>query len=230
MIDWHSHILPCVDDGSRSLEESIALVDALRTQGVDLIVATPHYYANDESVDEFLARRDDSFRCLKGALCENSPEVVLGAEVRYYPGISRMAELKRLRIEGTKQLLLEMPTSKWTEYTVREIIELSGISGINLVLAHIERYFPLQSASVRDRLYESGIQMQVNASCFRDVFLKRRVLRLLDEGYIHFVGSDCHNMSSRPPRMNAAVEAISKRFGNDFLSQMTEYGYSVLGR
>ena len=228
MIDWHSHILPEMDDGSRDTAESISMINMLRTQGVGTVIATPHFYANDESVDLFLERRKSAFERLAAELPEGSPEILLGAEVRYYQGINRMADLKALRIEGTKLLLLEMPMSSWTEYMIRELIEMSGRSSIKVVLAHVERYMALQKQSVWNRLLESGILMQVNASFFTSFASKRKALSLLREGSVHFVGSDSHNMSSRPPMIGKAFEVIQKKLGETYLKQMNEHGRSLL--
>ena len=69
MIDFHTHILPNVDDGSKGVEESTLMLTRLFEQGVNKVIATPHFYANDESVDEFLLRRNAAFekrlRCIK---------------------------------------------------------------------------------------------------------------------------------------------------------------------
>ena len=67
MIDWHSHILPGIDDGSGSIEESLALLKMQREQGADTVIATPHFFADDETVDEFLARRQESLDSLLSA-------------------------------------------------------------------------------------------------------------------------------------------------------------------
>lgn len=228
MIDWHSHILPGMDDGSRNVAESLSMLKMLTEQGVDTVIATPHFFANDENVEVFLQRRKKSFDKLRSQLPQNAPNVLLGAEVRYYQGISRMSELKRLCIEESKLLLLEMTMSKWTEYTVRELVELAGSRDITVILAHIERYLKLQSGSTWDRLYENGILMQVNASFFTEFSTRRKALTLLQKGGIQFVGSDCHNMISRPPRIGKAFEIIEKKLGNNYLGQISEYGYSML--
>ena len=91
-----------------------------------------------------------------------------------------------------------------------------------------ERYLKLQSGSVWDRLYETGILMQVNASFFADFPTRRRALGLLQNGGIHFIGSDCHNMTSRPPRIDRAFEIIEKKLGKDFVERIHSYGSSVL--
>ena len=228
MIDWHSHILPKMDDGSRSVSESISLLAMQAEQGVRTVIATPHFYANDETVESFLKRRKESFACLQEVLPEKMPKIVLGAEVRYYRGISRLSELKALRVEGSKILLLEMPETKWSEDVVRELIEMSSMSKVRLVLAHIERYYDLQAPAVWNRLYESGIMMQVNASFFDSFSTKRKALSWVKKGRIHFIGSDCHNLTTRKPMIGKAFATIEKKLGNEYLMALNEYGYSKL--
>ena len=230
MIDWHSHILPEMDDGSRNVDESLQMLALLEKQAVNTVVATPHFYANEESVDEFLNRRSKAFETLCSAKGENGIRLLCGAEVRYYPGIGRMQELGKLAIEGTKLLLLEMPMGKWTEATVNELTELSATCGLRIVMAHIDRYLGFVDLKTIDRLCEHGLMMQVNASFFERMGTRRKALKMLDMGLIHFVGSDCHNLTTRPPKVCSAYDAVRKRFGEDFLSQMNAYGNRLLGR
>ncbi len=230
MIDWHSHLLPAIDDGSRSVSESLSILEMMASQGVNTVVATPHFYANAEQVDKFLERREKSFEDLKSRLPENSPNILLGAEVKYYPGISKLESLEKLTAQGSKLLLLEMPMIKWTEYTVRELEELASLKGITVMLAHIERYLKLQSSDVWNRLYESGVLMQVNASFFLEFRTRRKALEMLKNGKIHFIGSDCHNITSRPPRIGKAYENIKKKFGERFINQINEYGATHLSK
>ncbi len=228
MIDWHTHILPGIDDGSKDLQESLTMVSMLASQEVDTIIATPHFDADDESVEKFLERRKKAYRLLTDALPEKSPRIICGAEVQYYSGISRLPDLRQLCIEGTNLLLLEMTMSKWTEYTVRELIEIAGKSGIKLIIAHLERYMSYQSEETLYRLYDSGILMQVNASFFIGLGSKRKAISMLKNGRISMLGTDCHNKSSRPPKMDKATEVIEKKLGSGFLDDFSKYGYSVL--
>lgn len=228
MIDWHCHILPGMDDGSRSVSESLSLLNMQADQGIATVIATPHFYANDEGVESFIERREKAFQTLKESLGDSAPRIILGAEVRYYRGISRLPALKDLRIEGSKNLLLEMPEIKWSEDMIRELIEMASMSKVRIVLAHIDRYYKLQSPKTWKRLYESGIKMQVNASFFNSIYTKRKALRLLKNGRVHFVGSDCHNVTTRMPKIGKAYFMIRRRFGEGFLKQMNEYGYSKL--
>ncbi|MBR5774543.1 MAG: capsular polysaccharide biosynthesis protein [Clostridia bacterium] len=228
MVDFHTHILPNIDDGSQSVQESVQLLNMLREQGVGTVLATPHFLADRESVDDFLKRRSAAYSTLCAELPQDMPRILLGAEVKYYSGISRMEELKRLCIGESKLLLLEMPMSKWTEYTIKELIDLSSSRGITIVLAHIERYMSFQDSGVFDRLLESGILMQVNATFFTSRLTRRRAVSMLRNGYIHFLGSDCHSVKTRPPYIGDAVGVIEKKMGSDFIALMTEYASSQL--
>ncbi|MBR6744459.1 MAG: histidinol-phosphatase [Clostridia bacterium] len=230
MIDWHSHILPNMDDGSRNVSESTTLLRMLADQGVDTVVATPHFYATAEAAEDFLQRRARCYESLTSAISSDfeSPRILLGAEVKYYPGISAREDLRDFCIEGTRLLLLEMPFSEWTEYTVRELNVLACSKGVTIVLAHIERYLPFQRSDLWNRLRNNGILMQMNASYFSGLGTRRKALRLLEDGFVHMIGTDCHNTTSRPPLMSRACVVIRKRFGENFISQMHEYGHSLL--
>ena len=228
MIDWHAHILPGVDDGSRDIEESVSMVNMEMSQGIDTIIATPHFYADDETVESFLARRGKALELLKSELPADAPRIIPGAEVRYYQGISRMEDLKSLRIEGSNILLLEMPMDIWTERMIRELIEISAKGSIQLVLAHVERYLGLQKKGVYDRLLGNDILMQSNASFFTSFSSRRKALSFLKDGIVHFIGSDCHNLTSRPPSVGDAVGIIKKKLGEDYIYRINEYGHSLL--
>ncbi len=228
MIDFHSHILPEMDDGSRSAGESIRMLKSLARQGVTKVVATPHFYANDESVQEFLYRRQISYNRLSAGLSAALPEVLLGAEVKYYSGIGHLEELDSLCIQGSRLLLLEMNSSRWTEYTVREITDLISERNITPVLAHVERYAGFQYPETIRRLLENGVMMQVNASFFNGIFRGAKALNMLKKNRIHFIGTDCHNMTDRPPDITNAVNLIRKKLGSDFADAFTNYANNFI--
>ena len=223
MIDFHSHILPAIDDGSKNTEESLDMLNSLKQQGVKRVLATPHFYANDNSVDSFLARRQKSFDKLKLVLDGNYPEIVLGAEVRYYEGLSKLEKLEELCAQGTRLLLVEMPSGRWSQYALNEILNLSSQRRFTLVLAHIERYMNYQAADVFETLLANDVLMQVNADFVTGLFTKQKAIKLFKNERIHFIGSDCHNMTTRPPEIKKAYELISKKIGKDFVADLIAY-------
>lgn len=226
MIDLHCHLLPAVDDGSQSIEESLALLGRLAQQGVHTVVATPHFDANSESVSDFLARRQAAYERLMSHRSEDRPAVKLGAEVRYYSGISRLPELQNLCLQGSRLLLLEMPHGRWTEYTLQELTDLASSNTIHPVLAHIERYLSEQPMPIWMRLLQSGLLFQVNAPFFLELTSRRKAVKLLKNQMIHFLGSDSHNLTARRPRLDEAMAVIRKKLGDDFIDPWTAFGES----
>jgi len=104
MIDFHSHILPGMDDGPETLEQSLAMLRDSFLQGTDLMVSTSHFYGGEEYPREFLRRRTAAVRQLKNAMLlstEVYPRVVLGAEVLFFPGISEAEEIPLLRSKSS---------------------------------------------------------------------------------------------------------------------------------
>ena len=228
MIDWHSHVLPQMDDGSKSIEETLELLKLYKEQGVSTVIATPHFYADDEPLERFLERRKESYERLCQALPTDAPDILLGAEVSYYSGISHLEGLERLCIEGTRLLLLEMPFEHWTEHTVREVRELAAQGSVTVILAHIERYMDMQNSDVFEALREYGVIMQVNSSFFARNSTKRKALKLLAKGGIQLLGSDTHNVELRPPTLDLAYNTIEKKFGKDMLYEINGYGRYLL--
>lgn len=228
MTDFHSHILPSMDDGSRSVDESAEMLNELSCQGISRVIATPHFYANDESVFDFLGRRREAFEKLSAVLTADMPEVLLGAEVRYYDGISRLAEIKSLCIQGTDLFLLEMPEKRWTEYTLRELEDISCAGRVTLVLAHVDRCMEYQRADTMLRLHGSGVMMQLNAEYFNGFFSRRKAVSMIENGMVQFVGSDCHNMTDRKPEIGRAYKTIKNRLGSDFTDSLKKYTNEIL--
>ncbi len=231
MIDWHSHILPRMDDGSRSTEESIAMLEQMAAVGVDTVIATPHFYAHRESsIDAFLARRDAAEARLRARMAgmPHLPRLICGAEVRYYPGVSRMTDIERLAIGSTRLLLLEMPFETWTDSTVRELMQLLADERFTVLLAHIDRYRGFQHRSTHRMLSDSGAALQINAEAFLHRSTRRSSLRLLADKRIRFVGSDAHNMTSRPVRLGEAYDVIRRKLGSEFIEQLEDDGRRML--
>ena len=223
MIDFHSHILPGMDDGSKSVEESVEMLKALSEQGITRAAATPHFYANDESVSEFLGRRQESLERLSGSLSPQMPQIMLGAEVRYYEGLSRHENIRDLCLQGTKLLLIEMPECRWSEFAIRELTDIACGGRIIPVLAHIERCIFLQKKEVLFRLLHNGVLMQINAEFLNGFLSRGKAVKLLKNNQVHFIGSDCHNMQSRPPDIGKAYQTVFNKLGGDFAEAFNNF-------
>lgn len=219
MIDLHSHILPQMDDGSKSVEETAQLLKLLHQQGVTTVAATPHFYAQ-ESPDAFLERRQAAAEQIS-SLTESAPEILLGAEVAYFAGMGSSEALIPLQIGQTKLLLVEMPFQDWSERIIEDICQIPVQLGLIPVLAHINRYPGKQQfPKYKDLLLRSGVYFQCNAEAFLSPKSRRWALSMLKKGYIHILGSDCHNLTLRPPMLAQARSVIEKKLGSAALDRL----------
>lgn len=230
MIDFHSHILPEMDDGSRNVSESIAMLSASKNQGIQTMMATSHYYQSRETIDEFLNRREKSFQKL---LTETKgieiPNIRLGAEVAFFSGMSKMEGLERLKMQGTDCILIEMPFSIWTSSNINEIYSIANNLALTPILAHVERFTDFtENSSKLDDLINLGAIFQMNGEYINGWKSKRRALKHLRDGDYFLLGSDCHNMDTRSPNLGAAFQTIQKKLGARRLGEIEELGYSLL--
>lgn len=228
MIDLHSHILPQMDDGSRSVDESLQMLAALAAQGVTEVAATPHFYASENSPERFLARRRHAWQQLAPRLTASLPAVHLGAEVLYFEGIAGYEQLTQLCLTGTDTLLLEMPFRPWSRRMHDELRELAARRDVTVLLAHMERYLPYVEEEDWQRIAGSGVLLQSNAGFFCGFSTRRKALRLLREGWIQVLGTDCHNMTSRAPHMDEAVRRIARALGEDAVQRLETQAAALL--
>ena len=211
MLDFHSHFLPKMDDGSKSTEMSMDMLRSSKKQGVTTIVSTSHFYGTDESPEQFLHRRQHAVNKLLPLLNHDDPEIYLGAEVFYYPGISHSDSIPQLVIQGTDLLLIEMPFITWSDRIFDELISLQYNHRLHIVLAHVERYQPIQKRDMFARLFDQPFYFQCNASAFTSFRSRRLAMQMIDNDLLHFLGTDCHNNDKRPPNMDEARKVIEKK-------------------
>jgi len=221
MLDTHTHILPKMDDGSKSPAQSIKMLQKEAQQGVTRVIFTPHFYANREDPGKFLRRREESLALLEAeATGRRLPKWYIGAEVAYFRGMSRIDEIEKLCIAHTNAMLVEMPFCRWDRGMLEELRYLRESRGIQPVLAHVERYIRFQPMGTVRELCDMGLWIQVNASFFLRWQTSWMALRMLKKRNIHFIGSDCHNIKNRPPNMGDALSLIDKRLGQRALMHL----------
>ena len=231
VVDFHSHVLPGVDDGSASVKESIAMLQRMARQGVQQVVATPHFYANHDSPENFLERRYQAEQRLRREMSdyEGLPELIVGAEVHFFSGISQSDCLKGLTIGGKKCILIEMTDVPWSESKYQELSDIQVKRGITPIIAHIDRYIsPFRTLRIPEKLAELPVLVQANAEFFLQRSTARFALRLLQQDKIQLLGSDCHNLTSRPPNLGEALAGIERRLGSQVLDRVSSYGQDVL--
>jgi len=210
LVDFHTHILPGIDDGSSSVEMSRSMLEEEKRQGVGTVILTPHFYVSEQTAEKFLERRRAALKEILPIGHEMGLKLVAGAEVYYFEGIRNFPDLESLCIGRSQILLLEMPFSNWSDRLVGEVKGIAGTRNVRVVLAHIDRYVSYYKPEQLESLLAAGVQLQMNAGCICDVFSRRRALRMIGDGLIAHVGSDTHNMDSRRPNMGKAASILAK--------------------
>ena len=210
LIDIHSHILPEMDDGAKNIGESKKLLRMLKEQGIDLVVATPHFYPMDMNLDEFLAKREQRLEVLKKEVeGQGFPEIFLGAEVYYFTGIGKSELVKQLAIANTRFFLLEIPLEDITDSLLNDIRDIRENLKLVPIIAHIERYAKVKRFKNLLKLISEGVCMaQINSSAVVRRSLRKTAKKLLKQKYIAFVASDAHSSEHRPPHFDEAFLEI----------------------
>ncbi len=227
LIDFHSHVLPGIDDGAADLSVSLELVASSAKQGVGFLAATPHFYPYRDDFETFFQNRERAWKELSAALPADSPNMLLGAEVGYFKGISKVSEAESLGLGNTGIILLEMPFSRWDRSVLSEVVDLHQSGGVTVLIAHIERYIAYQKDSAVRELRNAGICFQSNAEFFLHK-KQKTALRMLERGVIGVLGSDCHNMTDRKPNMGEAVSVITAAFGESAIEQINARSENLL--
>lgn len=231
MIDLHCHILPYMDDGSPDVETSLAMLRRQAEQGIGAVCATSHYYAWQNDIETFCERRAAALQKLLDAWPEERlPRVIPAAEVAFFTGISACPDLGRLCIQGTKTLLLEMPFTEWNDFQVEEVSALVLDRGFQVVLVHPERF--CGSRGNRDRLRELEelpVALQVNAKTLIRWRTRKLGLKLLQETQYPLLGSDCHNLTTRPPNLAEGRGVVARKLGEAFLMKMDQSAAGLIG-
>lgn len=231
LIDFHSHILPGIDDGSKSLEMSIQMLRMEAQQGVERVIATPHFYPQYDTPERFLRRRGAAEITLREEMQKHTglPALSVGAEVYYFPGISDSEVISELTIDQKRCILIEMPTSSWTEAMYRELEGIYVKRGLIPIVAHIDRYIGrFHNRGILKRLEHMPVLIQANAEFFLEKYTSSMALRMLKKDGIHLLGSDCHDLSSRKPNLQGALELINRRLGRDAMEGILSYQRNVL--
>ncbi len=215
MVDIHAHILPGIDDGPETLEESLGLAEELALQGVHTVVTTPHW---GRITKRTLSEIREIFLEIKEKLQENSVEINIFLGFELFLDLETLEEVKgepeKFSLAGGNFILVEFPFEflypNW-EVLLREIRE----AGLSPVIAHPERYGPvLRDYSLLSRMVAEGAILQVNAESLlgeNGERARKTAMKCLQEGLCSVVASDAHGLRFRPPRLRKAYELISKK-------------------
>lgn len=228
-IDMHSHILPGIDDGARDAAVSFEMMKLEKKSGIGGIVLTPHFYLHERTVARFTERRAEAYEKIRAYAGELDIKLKLGAEVLYTKSLAD-EDMTALCIEGTRYMLLELPYKQLTVNFINEFRSFVGgiFPDIIPILAHAERYLNFTDEESLYEIMDTDMPVQINAGSFKPFSKHSRfIYDLIGSGRAQLLGTDCHNTSSRPPDMDIARKAISRKFSARHFEKLMENAEKV---
>lgn len=229
MIDFHTHILPAIDDGSEDLQESLDILKTCKERGVSTVILTSHCHPMSQfHIDKFTELRDIAYTQLTSAIKKEKldlPRLVRASEVRIYDNLHKYKGIEDLCIEGTNYILLEMPYERWRDYAFEEIYQLYR-RGFHPIMAHLDRF--LDQEELFREMYSFDVLVQMNSSAFFNKAKRRKMLDFFEAGHLQVIGSDTHDLSDRPPNVDEAFKVIENKFGSRYVDYLDYAGNAIL--
>lgn len=212
MIDMHIHLLPGIDDGSKSMEETEKMLEIIKDDGIDEVIATPHFYRGYyENNRQAVVKLTDEI---------NRFSMDRGIDVKLYPGQEVFLDGHTLEeyekghigpLADTDYMLVEFPMEKMPHNGFDIIYELK-IKGIRPVMAHPERYrYIIENPEKINEFIDEGCLIQINTGSICGKFgnsVKKTADILVKNGICSFIGSDAHSSSRRKPGLSEAMEIV----------------------
>ncbi|MCX5974548.1 MAG: hypothetical protein NTU59_07790 [Coprothermobacterota bacterium] len=221
MIDLHSHVLPGLDDGCRTLAEAVQFVRAAAAEGITTLACTPHVTEENCPFPEVLTRTKEQLQVACQAAKLPDVELLQGAEMMIDP---TLADFLTRRLDLTyggkgRYCLVELPLVDYPLYVERALFDLL-VAGFQPILAHPERNARLQKERhLLESIVNQGVLVQINAgsvlghygSLVRQTalyFLQSGCVQAIASGCAHAIASDGHNLQNRPPGLKQAMDKI----------------------
>lgn len=224
IFDIHCHIVPQVDDGASSQEETLGMLKMEYEQGVRNIIATPHYRIGMfETPDGTIYRQ---FQVLKKLAFKVAPDLKIYPGREFHVNMEMVEVLEQspaYTMVGSTYVLAEFKRSAEISF-IKERVHALRSHGFKPILAHIERYENLRKDP--DSIYEiseMGALIQINADSVtgkEGLASKRFCGKLLDEELVSFIASDCHGVTKRPTHIGEAYGFVCKKYGKDYADEI----------
>lgn len=220
MIDLHHHLLSGLDDGAKNFETSVAMAKLASDDGITHVVCTPHAngkYAYSREGNEVKVAE------LRAELAAQKIPLTLGLGCDFHLSYDNIQDAKenptRYSVNGLSYIMVEIPDYGLPR-GLNEIFYELQLAGLTPVLTHPERNPTLQADMSRlEEWLRAGVLIQVTGDSVRGSMGKsaeRMAHKLLADHWVHFLATDAHNTSSRPPRLSEARAIVAKRYGAEY--------------
>lgn len=228
MIDFHSHILPKIDDGSKSYEETLNMLREAQNVGFDKIISTSHYAVDCFETPEY--KRKEIIQSLNEE--ENLPEIFLGSEIFLtYNVTDLLNEYKASTINGTNYILIELPL-RHQFVNLKEVLNKLKENNYRIIIAHPERYHVIQkNFNYLYELQDLGAIFQCNYGSILGMYgfaAKHIVKKMLEYNLVSLLGTDAHKEMSIYMEVPKAISKISKLVSEDTLKDLTTYNAELI--
>ncbi len=223
-VDIHCHILPGVDDGSQSPEETKAMLEKAWDEGIQIMVATPHYHKQRGKNDINLIKKQLLLTRKLAKEVHPKMQICLGMEIYYGEDVPELLKTgKAVSIRKSRYILVEFSPGDDFQYILNAVRKLQ-MSGHTVIIAHIERYNCLrEDISNVEYLREMGAYLQVNAGSITGSYgrsVKKFLREVLKAHLVQLVGTDAHGPEKRSPKMQEAYKEVVKRCGEEYADQI----------
>lgn len=228
MIDFHSHILPQIDDGSKSYDETIRMLEEAQNVGFNKIISTSHYAVDCFETPEY--KRKELIQLLNEE--QDLPEIFLGSEIFLTYNINDLlTEYKASTINGTNYILIELPLRN--EFVnLKDVLNRLKENNYRLILAHPERYHIVQkNFNYLYELYDMGVIFQANYGSILGRYglkAKNTVKKMLKKNLVSLLGTDVHKENSIYMEVPKAISKISKLVSLETLNDLTTYNAELI--
>lgn len=215
IIDIHSHILPGIDDGSRSHDMTMHMLEIAKAEGITTIVATPHHmpgkgYTSPEQIQDMVAQLQ-----IEADNADMGIKILPGNELFYREDLLDLLEEGRIMgMNGTDYVLVEFDVMAERPYIRNAMRNILGL-GYKPILAHAERYpaiFGKNYETIRI-LRKLGVLIQVNAASVTGAVgkdIQNHIRKLLKEELVDLVGTDAHTDRNRAPKVQECIGTLEK--------------------
>ena len=234
MIDFHNHILPDVDDGPKTIEESLMMLSVAADQGITDIINTVHFQhpkMDQKNVEiKFLRSKVNELQKLINHRKLNI-KIHLTAEVFYLPNLSKILDNSLVTIGNGKYMLIEFSANIFPFGYEDESFDLQS-KGITPIIAHPERYrFIQKDINILESWIDRGYILQIDAGSILGHFgekIKKITIKMINNGFIHLIGSDAHNNKKRNFCLLEAYSYLKNSMSENLVDELKENAFNVL--